>query len=115
MIRNSFEAAKAAGEAGKPDVWLAFRTPHGPRDVVPSSWRVHRPGTKTDPDGPWYNHGSKTFTGKKNSAALQKAMDWASEKYGISGWVKIPGFGGDYFPAESVDAIKAAKKAGAST
>jgi hypothetical protein len=109
---NTYEAAKAAREAGKPDIAICFRARNGHRDVTPQGWQVIRPGYKTDPDGAWYYQHNKTFTGNKGAQeALQQAKDWASAKYNLSGeWVKIPGFRGDWFPAESVPAIKAAQK-----
>lgn len=110
---NSYEAAKAAGKTGAPDVWLGFRASRGHRDVTPSGWQVLRPTHKTDPDGPWYYQHNKTFIGNKaDQEVLQQAKDWATAKYKLSGeWVKVPGFGGDWFPAEAVPAIKAAQKA----
>jgi hypothetical protein len=107
---NSWEAAMAARAAGHPDVFLSYRSRNGHRDVTPNGWQVIRPEYKTDPDGQWFYQYNKTFVGNKNSEALQQAMAWASDKYGVTEWVKVPGFQGDYFPAEAAPAIKAAKQ-----
>jgi len=111
-MMNTYEAAKAAREAGKPDIAICFRGRNGHRDVTPSGWQVIRPGFKTDPDGAWYFQHNKTFSGgRADDAVLQQAKDWATSKYKLTGeWVKIPGFRGDWFPAESVSAIKATQK-----
>lgn len=109
-MMNSWEAAMAARAAGQPDVYLSYRARRGHRDVTPNGWQVIRPERKTDPDGQWFYQYNKTFIGNKDSEALQQAMAWASERYGIKEWVKVTGFGGDYFPAEAAAAIKAARK-----
>lgn len=60
-----------------------------------AQWQVVQPGGKTDSDGPWYNHGHKTFMlatthmpsfTERKEAARQLAVVWAREKYGITDW-----------------------------
>ncbi|HEX9228896.1 MAG TPA: hypothetical protein VF885_20020 [Arthrobacter sp.] len=97
-VYEAFQAAKAAG-CTQPEIYIAF----SPASFTSASgWLVARSGT----------YSRKRFPGNKaREEGLQAAMDWASRRYGISGWEKIPGFGGTYFPAESAPAIKAAKRA----
>ncbi len=57
---------------------------------------VWRKGFKTDPKGPHYNHGNKTFVGNRTES-LPQAMAWAGERYGIKEW-KRNGMG-DYVDA----------------
>jgi hypothetical protein len=107
-MMNSWEAAKAAGTAGHPDIFISYM----PTDrMSPGGWQVISPSHKTGPDGHWMHRGNKFFMGDKRGPKLVEAMDWASERYGITEWVKVPGFKGDYFPAEAAPAIKAARKA----
>jgi hypothetical protein len=107
-MMNSWNAAQAAGAAGHPALFIGY-TPSA--RVSPGGWSVISPEFKTEPGGHWMHHGHKYFMGNRDSEALQEAMDWASKKYGVKEWVKVPGFKGDYFPAEAVPAIKAALKA----
>lgn len=97
-VYEAFQAAKAAG-CTQPEIYIAF----SPASFTSASgWLVARSGT----------YSQKRFPGNKaREEGLQAAMDWASRRYGISGWEKIPGFGGTYFPAECAPAIKAAQRA----
>lgn len=70
-------------------VYIAF-TPADSRGVTSSKWQVIGVHEKTDPTGPWYNYGSKSFLGNMRSDALDKAKQWASEKYGIKEFAKSP-------------------------
>lgn len=83
---------------GRP--YIAFAPRAG---AFPAKWQVHRPGFKTDPDAHWGDHGSKTFSasGKGDAVAQQKALDWASERYGIKEWKRDPF--GSYGETEFVD------------
>lgn len=109
-ILNAANAASAATEAGLPGIYLQ----HVGAGAYPGGWTVNRPGYKTDPHR-IHNGGRKLFTGAPSSPAKQEAIDWATKRYGITEWVKIPGFRNTLFPAASeqfiLDAYKAAKEA----
>lgn len=68
-------------------------------------WRVARPGFLTDPKGPWYNYGNKTFVvfGRHDKLAVfEEAKAWASERFGIKEWARTPY--GSWMDAEFVKA-----------
>lgn len=110
-VFNSHMAATFAGKQGFPDVWISKRGPEYGRAGMPPRWLVVSPNHKTDPSD-WNSGYAKTFVmcARNDPKALQKAMDWAKEQYGVEEWVKIPGFGGDYFPKEAAKAITAERK-----
>jgi hypothetical protein len=109
-ILNADNAARAAAEAGLPGIYLQ----HVGASAYPGGWTVNRPGFKTDPSR-IHNGGRKLFMGAPSSPARQEAIDWATARYGITEWVKIPGFRNTLFPAAAAqtisDAYKAAKEA----
>lgn len=108
---NSYNAAQYAGEQGFPDVWISKYIKSGSRDMRSSSWKVCRPGHKTDPQN-WHYGYNKSFVmwERNDPKALQEAMDWAKEQYGVEEWVKVPGFAGDYFPKQAAKAITVERK-----
>lgn len=65
------------------------------RGSVPAS-QIVQVGQKTDPEGPWYNYGNKTFLGKR-SESFPKAVAWATERFGIQNWRRNGA--GDYIDA----------------
>jgi hypothetical protein len=69
-------------EISKPGIYLD-KGEHGKYQVV------HRT-EKTDPHGPWYNNGHMTFYEREGEPALDAAMQWAFEKYGIDTWCRDP-------------------------
>lgn len=70
-------------------VYISF-VPADSRGVTSSKWQVVGAHEKTDPTGPWYNYGNKSFLGKMRSDAFDKAKQWASEKYGIKEFARSP-------------------------
>lgn len=88
---------------------------YSPRDTGrgghSASWQVTGVNHKTDPSGPWYNYGRKTWTCAVSDRAekLAAAKAWASERYGITEWAKDP-FGG-WQDKRVVDAVNAKLKA----
>lgn len=105
-MMNSHDAARVAAKAGHPGVFLHF----APRQTYSSGWAVRHIQHQTDPSM-IHNGGTRLFSGPRGSKALQEAMDWAGERYGVEEWVKIAGFQGDYFPKSAVAFITAARKA----
>jgi hypothetical protein len=93
-----------ATETGNVGVFLHKSTNDGSRLMtgVPHGYQVIRPGFKTDPEGPWTNHGHKTFyAGRDWGQAFQEAVAWATERFNLSGeFVPITGFGTARFPVE---------------
>lgn len=110
----------APNETGR--VFISYRPQGVGRDMTVAAWMVYRVGYKTNPDGPGYDHGNKSFTlpnagmdvtlKERKAEALAEAQKWAGEKYGISEWAKDPY--GSYGEAEFVKArvkeLKAAVK-----
>lgn len=99
---DQLRAAKAAGFDSKQCVAIGYAA-NGGRSVLPAWWAVWSPFFKTNPDGAWYEHGSKTFTmgdgethKERKAAALITAQAWAAQ-YGITEWAKNRV--GDYVPA----------------
>lgn len=84
-IYNSHDICRVFG--GK--IYLTYHAPDG-RRCMSAKWVAQGVGIKTDPDGPWYNNGMKTFIGKMRSPALDEAKRWANEQYGISDWLRDP-------------------------
>ena len=103
---NSHKAARLAAEAGHPGVFLSFEA----GQAYTSGWAVRHVQHQTDPSM-IHNGGTRLYSGPRGSKALQEAMDWAGERYGVAEWVKIPGFQGDYFPKSAAAVITAARKA----
>jgi len=71
----------------------------------------------TDPGGPWYYYGRKSFMPhgfnganhhESKRLALQAAMDWAKEQYGERTWVRNRA--GDYVEKEVNDKYPLPKK-----
>jgi hypothetical protein len=58
---------------------------------ISAAWMVYGVKGGTDPKGPWYNYGNKSFSsyGDKGKA-LAEAKEWATEKYGTLDWVRDP-------------------------
>lgn len=87
-----------AGEKGV--VFVTYRT--GERDRYPR-WEVCRVGYMTDPHAHWRDCGNYTITvyGRGDKIAkLEKAKEYAYERYGIREWAKSPF--GSWFDAEFV-------------
>lgn len=110
-VFNSHMAAQFAGKQGFPALWIDKYVSQGHRDVRSPCWVVRSPNEPLDPKNWHYGYG-KNFVmwGRNDPKALQEAMDWAKERYGVEEWVKIPGFGGDYFPKVAAKAITAERK-----
>lgn len=103
--------ATATGNVG---VYLAYQ----PQDTVFATgqpgWYVLRPGYSTDPKAAWYHHGNKFFSnffsGHDRERSLNAAKQWASERYDVKQWVKIPGLTWAWFPQEIAEFAKALVK-----
>lgn len=71
-----------------------------------TGWHVFSPFFQTDPAGRYYDNWMKTFSEsrfegnwrERRAAALQLAMDWAREQYGIEFWTRNRR--GQYVPAD---------------
>jgi hypothetical protein len=74
-------------------VWICYLAQTTGRGSMPARWQVAGVGgIRTDPSGPWYNYGAKTFVcnSASRNAQLDAAKKWAGEKYGITEWVRDP-------------------------
>ena len=70
-------------------------------------WTVVSPTKPTDPDGPWYNYGQKTFlvwNRADKPVKLREAMDWVEKQYGIIDWEKSPF--GSYHPKGTMQKLQ---------
>lgn len=105
ITMNSHDAARIAKEAGHPGVYIAYE----PAGTYSYGYAVRAIGMQTDPSR-IHNGGTKLFSGPRNSHALQEAIQWAGHRFGIEEWVKIPGFGGDFFPESASKVITAERK-----
>lgn len=104
-IRNAYVLTmRYSNETGLTGVYLSYRTAQKGRWFRSAAWQVIRPGYRTDPEAHWTDHGHKTFDvfrpGDQKGTRLAEAQEWAGARYGVTEWVKIPGFPGDVFPAE---------------
>ena len=125
-IFNPYDAATFASRRGGAGVYIAYRPQQTGRAYQPAAWQVIRPGFRTDPDSHWRDGLNKTFVvfeprpgSHMSDKELQRAAaeEWASDRYKVAGWVKIPGVPGALFPDQDAAIIKAAvreaRKAGA--
>jgi hypothetical protein len=95
----------AWGFAGHGNVYIGYTPGDSGRGGRSANWQVIRPGYKTDPKGPWYNNGYKTFSvyGRVDKEPkLNEAKQWVSERYGIKEWARTPF--GSWMDAEFVKA-----------
>jgi hypothetical protein len=84
-----------------PQPYIGQRVKGGSRDVVPSSWQVHKAGLSLSTA--WYDYGAKSFSYSgvaSRKEALAEAIAWASERFGIKNWAKDPF--GSYGDAEYI-------------
>lgn len=117
LTRNSWRALGVFNshqlcQRGGKGVYVAYIPTDRGRGGHGAYWQVIRPGYKTDPGGPWYNHGHKTFNlwrREEKEAKRLEAIAWASERYGITGeWQRDPW--GDYHPPGALEAAAANKR-----
>ena len=69
------------------------------------AWQVVMPVAKTDPGGPWYQDGHRTFAIRgrgERAARLLVALTWATNAYFVPGqeWERSPY--GDYHPKGTI-------------
>ena len=104
---NSWDISKISGSK----IFVLYTGPTYGKLYQSATWQVCGVGFKTDPDGPWYNHGMKTFNVWKRDekqSQLAEAIKWASETYGIANWEKDPF--GDYQVAGAIQEAIRIKK-----
>lgn len=110
--------AEATGKKMPP--YIAYRTSgFMGRGMGSAAWQVHRPGFQTDPSPKekrwWGNNDLMTFdvrSREEREAVLAEAKAWASERYGVTEWVKTNrlavGATNTWFPAEVIGWLDAA-------
>jgi len=89
-IVNTWDQCVAAGGDR---VFISYRRPF--QTDLPQ-WSVHRVRNgrevKTDPKGPWYDHGNMTFSmispSKEKEAVLAQAITWANGQFGHRDFVR---------------------------
>ena len=97
-----------------PYIWNRVRGGH--RDVFPSGWYVSKRGEDlTDGKGHWNDQGQKFFsyiTREDKAEALEKAIAWARERFGIEEWARSPfgGYGPKVFVEKRLSALLNAEK-----
>lgn len=100
---------KVTGDA-KHAIAISYSSNDGSRMSmgVLTGWYVWSPFFHTDPNNNRLSGRGRaefptSFKGDRAEARIlagTEAVNWATEKYGIAEWVKIPGFGSDLFPVE---------------
>jgi|ERR1700721_1389691 len=107
-IHNSHNIANLTEQK----IWICFSPADYDRGGYGSAhYSVIHIGYKTDPDGPWYNHGNKTFLSlsKSKEEILPEAIIWTNEKFGSREWVRDPW--GSYQDASALELAWAQVKA----
>jgi hypothetical protein len=87
---NGWDLAK---EFSPDKVFISYTPALTGRGYMPPKFTIHHIGYKTDPNGPWYDYGNKTFDvifRKEEEAALVQAIEWADNRYGKREWVRDP-------------------------
>lgn len=113
-IYNAHNACTYAAEHGGTGIYITYRPQQTGRGYLNAAWQVVRPGFHTNPDGHWRDRGHKTFNVFRSTTREEQeklAKEWASTRYGVTEWVKIPGLPYAWFPAQDRDIIKAALRA----
>lgn len=88
MIINTHDQLKEAVKLGfiQQEMAVAISYRRGePKMCTTNKSSIWSPYFKTDPDSAWYDYGNLAFIGKKTES-LPKAIDWATNKYGIIEW-----------------------------
>jgi hypothetical protein len=108
-IFNSFDVAKATG--GK--LFISYSPPQYGRMADSANWQVRGLKFQTDPNGPWYNHGDKTFevyNRQEKPVKLAEAIQWVQEHYGLK--ITDKDVWGDYHVEGTLKKIEAQLKTG---
>lgn len=113
-IHNSYGLVERyTEETGEIGVYIGYSSNDGQRFNigVHHGYITHRPGYRTDPNPERSYYGDKVFyqtwqAGETNKqrweSALNEAVQWTRERYGVGAFGPIPGFGRDRFPAEII-------------
>jgi hypothetical protein len=88
--------------------YISQRVKHDSRDVVPSSWQIHKRGVSFS--SAWYDYGAKTFSYGgigSNREALAAAKNWAEQKFGFVEWKRDPfgSYGREEVRRETVEGV----------
>lgn len=108
-IHNPHNAASKAHRAGiGRGLFIVYSpTEHG-RCGQSAHWRVTSTAFKVNHESHWRDYGSKRFlcgTGEKLDKEAE-AKRWASKKFKVKEWAKIPGLRGCWFPKATAEFIK---------
>lgn len=103
QIYNSHGLLSKFGDPGR-DLIISYIPAEG-RTVRANMTTVWSPTFMTDPNSAWYDHGKKTFVGKR-AESWPKAVEWATATYEITEWAVCP-FGGAWVPKYALDRAKA--------
>ncbi|MGW8431718.1 hypothetical protein ACWGJ9_11545 [Curtobacterium citreum] len=108
-IVNAFELAKAYKAAtGEAPAYITFAK-GGTWDFT--GHHVLRSGFLTDPNSSYPRDRNKRFPGRTATGpSLAEAAAWADARYGMTEWVKLPGFTGYLFPKPMADWAKQVAK-----
>jgi len=102
-ITNEWDLLKRFGESGM-DVFVLYVRPDS-RSTMAQVTKVVSPSHSTDPHAHWYDNGCKTFTGPMRES-MKTATEWASQRYGITDWVRSPFFSSAMVPGYVLDKAK---------
>lgn len=109
---NAHDVVRYAVERGAgPAVYLAYRPQQSGRSSTSPAWQAIGTDHQTDPDGPFYNHGYKTFPVSRSrggrAGALEAAKAWGAERYGCE-WAKVKHARNVWFPKPVADLVNQA-------
>jgi hypothetical protein len=85
-VCNSYDICRLFGGV----IYISYHAAVHGRCSSSAKWVVVGAGIRTDPGGPWYNYGNKTFLGRKDSKEREEAFRWASETYKVKDWARDP-------------------------
>ena len=91
-VHNPHNLCAAFNPACK-SVYIDYRAQDTGRAGVGAAWSVFGLGFQTEPNGPWYEHGSRSFgvLGREDKArCLEEAKNWATEAGYGDAWAKDP-------------------------
>ena len=98
-------------ERAKSKLYIGYKVQDYGLSGQGAGWAVYGRDFKTDPDGPWYDRGDKTFSvwGRDDKqTVLVIAMEWVKENYGITEWERGPW--NSYFPKGTLAEAKQVSK-----
>lgn len=109
-VFNTHNLLTRFGVKGKDIAVVYCPSPPGRMGIGrPDKTIVMSPSHKTDRGAHWTHNGCMAFSGKKTES-MPKAIDWATDRYGIEKWVADPTDRSAKIPEYVLEAAKKAVK-----